>query len=308
MYSMLIFGDNPFYWRLPSIILGSLKTFVIGVFIYRLTKEPVFGILGSLAILLDPVNVYMDGLAMLESYVSFFTVLSIIFVCLGDDLFAGVFIGLGGASKMSGFFTALPSIFISIINRRSLKKTIFYYVIIPLLVFLFLNIPIIRLFGAYEWWSRSIIGALSWHLSTKTRPGEGPPISAPWEWFLGINPFYVTVNPDTPIRGNILIYLGVIILTIASIIFFAKYRDLIKEYISLIYLMILSYGTWFGYVLVWIAGNHSEYSFYMAQVASLFDALFIVLLHLFYKEYSRFIQLISEIFSLKTSETSTTKN
>ncbi|MGC9148976.1 MAG: glycosyltransferase family 39 protein [Sulfolobales archaeon] len=302
MYSMMIFGDKPFYWRLPSILLGVLKVFVIGVFIYRITKEPIFGILASLTILMDPVNVYMDGLAMLEPYVAFFTILSAIFICLRKDLLAGLFIGLSGASKMSGFFVALPGLFISIATRKSLVKSLFYYVVTPLIIYILLNIPIMLLFGASDWWSRSVIGALSWHLSTKTRPGEGPPISAPWEWFVGINPFYVTINPDTPIRGNIIIYLGTIVLSVASLLFFIRYRELVREYVSIIQLLIISYGTWLGYVIVWFAGNHSEYSFYMAQVAPLFDTLFISLLYLFYKEYDRFAKMISEIISPQRSQ------
>ena len=280
MFFIYLFGDNPFIWRLPSYILGFLKVFLLGVFVYKITREPFFGILGSLIQLLDPMNIYMDGLAMLEPYVSFFTILAAISLVIGYETLGGVFIGLAGASKMNGFFIILPALMIS--SSKRFWRTFINLILIPLIIFLLINIPIIGLFGYKEWWDRSIVGALSWHLSTKTKPGEGPPISAPWDWFLGVNPFYVTVNPDTPIRGNIMIYLGVILLSIILLKFVSKYKEIVD-------MTILSYGTWLGYVIIWIAGNHSEYSFYMAQISPLFDSLFVLLIYVFYKEYENII-------------------
>ncbi|MEZ0290703.1 MAG: hypothetical protein ABWJ42_06415 [Sulfolobales archaeon] len=275
IFSMITLGDNPFSWRLPSLALGFLKVFLAGLFVYRVTRDPLFSVLGSLALLMDPINIYMDGIAMLEAYVSFFTLLSVILIALEYYEVGGVFIGLAGASKMSGFFVSLPALLLSL--PRGLKKSIVSSIVIPLLIFILVNIPIIALFGYQQWWRDSIVGALSWHLSTKTKPGEGPPISAPWDWFLGLNPFYVTVNPDTPIRGNILIYLGVIVMSIALSPFVIRHRVISS-------LIVLTYGTWLGYVIVWFAGNKSEYSFYMAQISPLFDILFVLLLYIVYSE------------------------
>lgn len=295
MYSMYLFGDDPFFWRLPSIILGVLKVFLVGVLILRLTNDPLFGILGSLTVLFDPINVFMDGLAMLEAYVSFFTVLAAVFICLENHGLAGLFTGLASSAKMSGFFISLPGLLLSI-TRRNLKKSIVYYIFIPLAVFILTNIPIMLLFGYERWWRESIVGALSWHLSTKTKPGEGPPISTPWDWFLGANPFYVTINPDTPIRGNIIIYIGTIILSILFLVLIIAYREeIVKKYTYVIYMMTIAYGTWFGYVIIWFAGNHSEYSFYMAQISPLLDALFVLLLYVFYKEYAKITRLVQDL-------------
>lgn len=286
MISMYLLGDQPFFWRLPSLILGFLKVFLAGYIVYRLTRDPLFGVLGSLALLMDPLNIYMDGVAMLEPYVSFFTLLAAFLIALERYEIGGVLIGLAGASKMSGFFLSLPALLLSI--TKGFRKAVQSSIIIPILVFILINIPIIALFGYEGWWKNSIEGAISWHLSTKTRPGEGPPISAPWEWFLGVNPFYLTVNPDTPARGNIIIYLSVIILSAFLLPFMNRYRAISS-------LIILTYGTWFGYVLIWIAGNRSEYSFYMAQISPLFDILFVLLIYVMYSEIDHIRRFYSEL-------------
>ncbi|MEM4971860.1 MAG: glycosyltransferase family 39 protein [Sulfolobales archaeon] len=266
--SMASIGDNPVGWRIPGMISGGILCIAVGLMVREATKRDIYAILASILAASDPLIRNMAGVAMLDIYLSLFTALSIYAAIRNSWTLSGIFLGLAISTKMSGVFTALPLLIISIINGRSIGKIYRDLILIPGAIFIALNLPIIQLFGLKTWYDQSIVGAISWHLKTKTAPGEGPPISAPWMWLYGDNPFYLTVSPDTVARGNIYVYLGSIALSAALLPTAGLFRCMSMLTVS-------TYMTWLGYVILWILGNHSQYSFYMVQLSPLFSALFI---------------------------------
>jgi predicted membrane-bound dolichyl-phosphate-mannose-protein mannosyltransferase len=267
MFSMASIGDNPAGWRIPGMISGGVLCIAVGLIVREATRRDIYAVLASVLAASDPLIRNMAGVAMLDIYLSLFTTLSIYAATRNSWILSGVFLGLAISTKMSGVFAALPLIVISIINGRSITGIYRDLILIPGAVFMVLNLPIIQLFGLQAWYDQSIVGAISWHLRTKTAPGEGPPISAPWMWLYGDNPFYLTVSPDTVARGNIYVYLGSIALS-AALLPAARFFQCMSM------LTVSTYMTWLGYVILWILGNHSQYSFYMVQLSPLFSALF----------------------------------
>jgi predicted membrane-bound dolichyl-phosphate-mannose-protein mannosyltransferase len=268
MLSMATIGDSPVGWRIPGMISGGILCIVVGLIAREATRRDIYALLASILAASDPLIRNMAGIAMLDIYLSLFTSVSIYMALRGSWILTGIFLGLAVSTKMSGAFVILPLIIITIIRNRSLTKIYRDLVIIPGIVFIALSLPLIYLFGLQSWYDQSIAGAISWHLKTKTAPGEGPPVSAPWMWLYGDNPFYLTVSPDTIARGNIYVYLGSIALS-AALLPAARFFTCISM------ITISTYMTWLGYVILWLAGNHSQYSFYMIQLSPLFSALFI---------------------------------
>ena len=269
MIPMILLGDYPDAWRIPSMISGGLLCIVVGLMVREITRNNVYAVLASILTAADPLVRSMSGVAMLDIFLALFTALSVYALLRGSSILSGIFLGLAISTKMSGAFAALPLLLISIIGRsNSILKTYRDLIIIPIAVFMLANLPIIVSFGLQTWYDQSVVGAISWHLRTKTPPGEGPPVSAPWMWLYGENPFYLTVSPDTVARGNIYVYIGSLALAIFLV-------TLARVFQCISMLTIASFLTWLGYVVLWIAGNHSQYSFYMVQLAPLFTALFI---------------------------------
>ncbi len=268
MLMMILVGDYPDSWRIPSMVSGGLLCIVAGLIVREVTRSNVYAVLASLLTAADPLVRSMAGVAMLDIYIALFTALSIYYAIRGSTTISGIFLGLAISTKMNGAFAALPLLLIFIVRRNDILKIYRDIILIPIAIFMVLNLPLILSFGLQSWYDQSIAGAISWHIRTKTPPGEGPPISAPWMWFYGENPFYLTVSPDTVARGNIYVYMGSIVLAV-----FLVALARVFECVSM--LTIASFLTWSGYVVLWIVGNHSQYSFYMVQLAPLFSSLFI---------------------------------
>ncbi len=265
--SMGVLGDNPAGWRIPSMISGGLLCIVVGLIVREATRRDVYAVLASILAAADPLIRNMAGVAMLDIYLSLFTALSIYMALRGSWISSGIFLGLAISTKMSGAFAAPPLIAIALMRGRRVQEVYRDLILIPAAVFMITNLPIMWLFGLQTWYDQSIVGAISWHLRTKTAPGEGPPISAPWMWLYGDNPFYLTVSPDTVARGNIYVYLGSIAMSTALL-------PTARVFQCMSMVTIATYTTWLGYVALWILGNHSQYSFYMVQLSPLFTSLF----------------------------------
>ncbi|MEM4024164.1 MAG: glycosyltransferase, partial [Pyrobaculum sp.] len=115
-------------------------------------------------------------------------------------------------------------------------------------VFLLVNMPIAGYLGLSRW-VEEILKALSWH--TTSRP-PGPTASTPLDWLLMRNAFALYINPDIYASGT-----PAYLVALA----FALYR---RDDVSILYL-----STYGGYWLVYLAGNHTLYSFYTAHFSPL---------------------------------------
>lgn len=85
-------------------------------------------------------------------------------------------------------------------------------------------------------------------------------ISAPWDWFLDIHPFflgyglYANVNP-------LLMWAWVVTTPLAFIM-----KD-----IKLIIFTMSAWSIWLGFVAVYFLGNHTLFSFYVTDFATISD-------------------------------------
>ncbi len=266
--SMILLGDYPDSWRIPGMVSGGLLCIVVGLMVREVTRSNIYAVLASILTAADPLVRGMAGVAMLDIFLALFTALSVYMVLRGSLTLSGIFLGLAISTKMSGAFVAIPLLLITAIRGNNVLRIYRDLVLIPIAIFILISLPIIMSLGFHTWYDQGVVGAISWHTRTKTPPGEGPPVSAPWMWLYGENPFYLTVSPDTVARGNIYVYIGSVALAIFLI-------TLARVFQCVSMLTIASFLTWSGYVALWIAGNHSQYSFYMVQLAPLFTALFI---------------------------------
>lgn len=286
--SIALLGDSPLSWRIPSMISGGLLCILAGLLAREATRRDLYGALAALLVATDPLVRNMAGVAMLDIFLALFTAASAYCMLKGRLFTASAFIGLAASVKMSGAFLVIPMAFLALARLRSLVKIYMVTAIIPLLVFLAANIPMIALFGLQTWYDQSIAGAISWHLKTKTPEGQGPPSSAPWMWFYGESPFYLTVSPDTIATGNVAAYMGSVLLAMAAI---PIHRFLPCQRL----LMGTAAGVWTGYLGLWILGNHSQYSFYMVQIAPLLSSLFASLLYVFVEHFDLVAALYQKI-------------
>ena len=248
--SMLLLGDKPLSWRIPSIILGSLTILIVYIVAARLTS-PFIGLTVFIFAFLDPIFRNLSSIAMLEIYVTFFTALSMISALKERYLISALSIGLAAASKLIGAFSIPALLAYMVLKRGHPSKAILISIYTPLIVWISINIPLIAYMGVQQW-ILSIEGGVKWHLTP--RP-DGPPTSTPWGWFINENPFPLHYSPDLSASVNPAIY----ILALASLIFTPYLSAKLRSYL----IPPLWFTTLFiGYLLAYFMGNRTMYSFY----------------------------------------------
>lgn len=254
-FSMLALGDRPIVWRAPGIILGALALLITYFIAAKLLKNEFFALLVLPLALADPVLRAMSSVAMLDIYVVFFVALSMWFALRRSYFCSAVFIGLGTACKLTGAFPLFALFFLMLYLRKSsVKKMIFYPFIVSLLVWVTVNLPLMFHFGVSSW-INEIQNGLKWFVTS--RP-PGPATSTPWGWFVNESPFMINVGPDVAASVNIAVY----ILALAALVLTPYFmRKLKNRNIILPSLWFLS--TFLGYVLIYILGNRTMYSFYV---------------------------------------------
>ena len=237
--------DEPIFWRLPSMALGAATLFLVFLAAKKVAGE-LWALVATALMLFDNTFRAMSGIAMLDIYLAFFTALLAYLHLSGRLLGTGAALGLAASVKYSGAF---PAFGLAYLYARRRELTAFFAVLtMAVAVFLLANLPLISHFGLAKW-VNELIGAFRWH--TASRP-PGPVASTPLDWLLMQNSFAIYINPDVYASGTPLYLLALI---------YALYK---RDDASV--LLLSTYG---GYWLVYLAGNHTLYSFYTAQFSPL---------------------------------------
>ena len=294
--SMLIIGDYPLAWRLPSILLTASLPIII-FFIVRRFSNNLFAALSSLFILFDTLLFNEGFLALLDVYLAFFIALSLLFAVYERYLLSSIFIGLSASVKLSGIFLVFVIlIYLSFYTNYDRKRIVFLSYIIPFFTWFFVNIPLILKLGIRNWF-QSVLSALSWH--TTPRPG-GPPTSLPWEWLYNKNPFYFHFNPTYSASVTVPIYIITFVFLIITPYLVAKKSP--KFSLPSLWLL----AVFLGYSILPILGNTTLYSFYAFALIPMIYSIFPVnLLELsipsLKQNLSDMIRYYSSFFSKKFS-------
>jgi predicted membrane-bound dolichyl-phosphate-mannose-protein mannosyltransferase len=273
--SIATLGDKPLYWRIPSIAMGIIVILFTFLIVYEVTKIPELGLIAAAATAVDPMTRVMSSIAMLDIYVSAFTVLILYLAVKGKFKESALFLGLGSTVKFSTLLTAIPLVFLYMNNLfkrgyriKQVVEEVVYYALLMVLSFLFFQIlismPIILKLGPNAWIDQGLLVPIQWHLSAKCLepPPKCPQSSTPWEWFLGINSFPVYASPLIYAQGFTPAYtvaLFLMVLATPSMVYERSART--------IWYMII--GVFLGYVAVWILGGRTQYSFYAIQLTPL---------------------------------------
>jgi len=260
-------GYNYWVWRIPSWILGNLIIILSFLITRRIVGNNIFGniagIITSVLIISDPNIWIMHGIAMLDIYVSFFSILSLYYLIKNDIIKSSISFGLAFSSKFSGAFLIFPLLYyIKGINISRIKR-FFYVIILPLIVYLFLNIPLIIYFGFFSWFNQSFLNALKWSITTGHIVNAPNQISSPWQWLLNIHPFYLgTYSGNNLYLNNFYAsvnnYIMILWLILTPLIFILKDRK-----VNVSYLYPLS--IYLGFFLIYILGNDTLFTYYVSN-------------------------------------------
>jgi len=266
--------------------------------------------------LLSPIILYFDSslrtvgvLAMLDPYVALFTIVGVYFFVKNssrlNDLVKKFSWILAGLSKFSGLFIVPADIIDKVVfGSYSLKdrfkvllRELFIYVILFTILLIVFSLPLITYFGFNEWFRQSIIDAFKWHTRTKHALTSGPPTTSPIDWLFGWNAFPLWYDPQI---GRYVKCVGLPPIYLASFILNLLFAPIILKLEKPRKMWLSFYSIWFMYMVLYIIGNRSLYSFYIIQFSPLLVIQFVVCISILFKtvtETRNNKQLVSSGFS-----------
>ncbi len=272
--TMLLLGDRPFFWRIPSIVMGALLVFFSFLIALEISKSENLAIIAATLVAVDPLVRNLASLALLDIYVATFTALALLIAIRGRLKEGALLIGFASTFKFTALLAIVPLILLAIKRvAQSTRKFInalldsVYYLLLTILAFAFFQVlvsaPLILYLGFDNWIQNSILGAISWHLSVKCTGSGCPPASAPWDWFFGINafPLYIEDSRTIAAAGLVPLYIVAFVLMIVVPPYLARLKPRSRD------AWLLLVGLFLGYVALWLAGSRTQYSFYAVQLA-----------------------------------------
>jgi len=105
-----VFGDNPWGWRMPAVILSTIALIMFYDICRRLGTSHRTAFLATLLLSVDNLFFIHSGMAMLDIYVVIFTIAAFWFYLKGPRWWwaAAVSVALAGLSKFSGILAIIP--------------------------------------------------------------------------------------------------------------------------------------------------------------------------------------------------------
>jgi len=195
-----LFGDNEFGWRFASAVFGSLLIVLFARLVHVLFYSPLLTALGAALMALDGLLLVHSRTALLDLFLTFFTVLGIFLWHRNRHIWAGIAFGLAIGCKWSAIYfvaviglIAVYRILIEKDIRRSIKPIAAkcaQYGVLPILVYL---LTWTGWFVSDRGWSRQwstnpLLSWLHYHsemLNFHTGLTQSHPYQAnPWSWLV----------------------------------------------------------------------------------------------------------------------------
>ncbi len=263
--SMVVCGDKPICWRLPGVIEAGLIPVLLALGFINAPGDIKIRIIASLtaslAVAADPILYYSGSVAMLDIHLAFFEALTIFLFLHNHRRLALVAAGLTAAVKMSGVSVVLAFLLYDLLIQDKIRVKLKHAsedILLPVVIYILTLIPLAYYFGPRRLIEETL-GALKWH--TTSRP-PGPPTSTPLGWILNSNPFFYSYSPlAMPAILNTSLHI-IALLAIAPLGAIGVWRK--SRYIA--YGAFVYASVILTYIIVWLLGNHTFYSFYSVQL------------------------------------------
>jgi predicted membrane-bound dolichyl-phosphate-mannose-protein mannosyltransferase len=133
---MLTFGQNSFGWRIPGALIGAGAVYLIYLLARQIFKDEVVGLLSAAVFGLDGLALVMSRIGMNDSYILFFSLLSLYLYLKDKNFLSALSFGLAIASKWSAIW-AIPIFGVMFLSyRKKINISYLWFFILPVVVYL----------------------------------------------------------------------------------------------------------------------------------------------------------------------------
>jgi dolichyl-phosphate-mannose-protein mannosyltransferase len=180
-----LFGDNPFGWRVFSVLFGLAGIVLFYLVCLRLELRHKEAFLATFLLAFENLTFVQSGLAMLDVFSLTLMLASFSLYLRGNHTASAAFVALAGLAKLTGLL-ALPVIVLHWLatNRKDLRPLLTQVIAVPV-VFLLL-LPLLDLAVWHHWLNplsrlKDILEISSGSTFAKY---PSPMLSRPWDWLL----------------------------------------------------------------------------------------------------------------------------
>lgn len=191
---MSIFGQNSFGWRIPGVLLGVGSVFLIYLLAKEIFKDETIGLISAGVFSLDGLSLILSRIGMNDSYLLFFSLLSIYLFLKQKDAFSALSFGLALSSKWSALWV-VPVLFILWLKRRNkfTPVTFLSFLFLPIAIYFLTYLPMFITGHTIEtWWGMQ--KQMWWY---HTRLDATHSYSSPaWTWPFLVRPVYLYTSDE----------------------------------------------------------------------------------------------------------------
>jgi dolichyl-phosphate-mannose--protein O-mannosyl transferase len=190
---MLLFGQNSFGYRIPGAVLGTLAVFMVYLIAKEIFKDEILSLLSAGFFSLDGLPLVMSRIGMNDSYLLFFSLLSIYLFIKKKNFFSALAFGLAISSKWSAIW-AVPVLGILWLRRKNkFTPALLWFLVLPIVVYLLTYVPMFLTgHGLDIWWGMQ---KQMWWYHTGLEATH--PYTSPWwEWPLLVRPIYLYTSDE----------------------------------------------------------------------------------------------------------------
>jgi len=190
---MKVFGQNSFGWRIPGALLGVGAVLIIYLLGKTLFHDELVGLLSAAVFSLDGLPLVLSRIGMNDSYILFFSLLSIYLFIKQKDFLSALAFGLAIASKWSAIW-AIPIMFVLWIwRKKKFTKSIVWFFVLPAAIYLLSYFDMFLTgHNLTTWWGMQ---EQMWWYHTGLRATH--PYSSPWwSWPFLIRPIYLYTSDE----------------------------------------------------------------------------------------------------------------
>lgn len=191
---MIIFGENSFGYRIPGAILGTISVLLTYLIAKKLFGDEVTAILSAAALSLDGLALVMSRIGMNDSFMLFFTLLTVYFFLCQNNFLSALSFGLAISSKWSAIWV-LPILFVIWLRRKNkLNPSLFFwFVLLPVAIYLLTYLQMFLTGHDFSvWWGMQ--EQMWWyHTGLKATHAYS---SSWWSWPFLIRPIYLYTSSE----------------------------------------------------------------------------------------------------------------
>jgi len=256
---IIVFGDNPWGWRMPSALFATASILILYLISRKLTTK-ITAILATLLFAFESLAFFFSGIAMLDIFMLTFMLLAFLFYLQNRYVFSGVALALSALCKMTGIFGVFVILFYWLFTkRRESPRTIIFFLSSLVITFMLL-MPLLDFATTREWISP--LERLADMMLRISLPDPDLVAFAtwPWEWITTTPGFRSTTFPSLWVMINPALWI-LIIPSMSYMIY-----DYIKNRTNTSLFIVLWFAaTFLPWVVIALATGRVTYIYYFVQ-------------------------------------------